>query len=608
MTTNTTAFPDTRKKPSLLLGILIGIVLGLFLFFVALGVQKAHYSNKIYPGVSVSGIDLSGLTREDALTSLMTALRYPAQGSIRFTDGEGEWSYAPENLGYRYDLGQTVAEAYQLGREGGFFHQLVRPVALRQQGYKLPVVIIYDQSQPYFVLQTIASQVNKTLVEADIQLLGTEVRLTPGQAGRQVDIHATLQSLDLILLTEQSASLPLIIIEQPIQSVDLAETAKSAQSLLSQPFVLISPFADKGPWQLEPSLLSGMLLLQQNAEPAARLKVDEQALSQYLIGLSPLLSKKGVNPRMIFNDTSRQLELLSPGVIGTSLDVPATVARVNEAIAKGQHAAELVVKESRPPVSDQADATSLGIFGLVHEESSYFYGSDDARRQNIATAARSFHGVLVAPGEVFSMAEYLTDISLENGYAEAGIIVGNQTVKGVGGGVCQVSTTLFRTAFFAGYPIVERHAHAYRVYYYEQDANGWNNPNLAGMDATVFVPLVDLKFKNDSDSWLLMETYMSDNSLTWKFYSNNDGRHVDWSTTGITEQTAPPQSVYREDPTLPNGTIKQTDWAVEGATVDIHRVVTKNGQPYFSDNFRTVYVPWPDGFSYGPGSDIPRPR
>jgi vancomycin resistance protein YoaR len=102
------------------------------------------------------------------------------------------------------------------------------------------------------------------------------------------------------------------------------------------------------------------------------------------------------------------------------------------------------------------------------------------------------------------MAEILGDVSLDNGYAEALIILGDRTIEGVGGGVCQVSTTLFRTAFLGGFPIVERHPHAYRVGYYEQNSSGHINPNFAGLDATVFVPIVDLKFINDTPNWLLM--------------------------------------------------------------------------------------------------------
>ena len=157
------------------------------------------------------------------------------------------------------------------------------------------------------------------------------------------------------------------------------------------------------------------------------------------------------------------------------------------------------------------------------------------------------------------MAQMMGDVSLDSGYAEALIIYGNRTIKGVGGGVCQVSTTLFRTVFFGGYPIVERYSHAYRVGYYEQTPSGADNVNMAGMDATVFVPVVDFKFKNDSPYWLLMETYATKTSLTWKFYSTSDGRKVDWDSSGVQNVVDAPAPLYQENPDLPKGKIQQVD-------------------------------------------------
>jgi vancomycin resistance protein YoaR len=103
-----------------------------------------------------------------------------------------------------------------------------------------------------------------------------------------------------------------------------------------------------------------------------------------------------------------------------------------------------------------------------------------------------------------------------------------------------------------------------------------------------------------------METYVYGYSLTWKFYSTSDGRTVEWNTTGITNIVEPPEPIYRENPDLPTGTIKQVDWPVEGATVIINRTVYKNGAVYFTDSFRTDYVPWGAIYEYGPGTEIPQ--
>ncbi|MBE9473614.1 MAG: VanW family protein, partial [Chloroflexi bacterium] len=249
-------------------------------------------------------------------------------------------------------------------------------------------------------------------------------------------------------------------------------------------------------------------------------------------------------------------------------------------------------------------AEQLGISELVSSHTSYFYGSSAERIQNITTAAGQYHGVLVAPGATFSMGEELGDVSLDNGYAEALIIYGNRTIQGVGGGVCQVSTTFFRTVFFGGYPVVERYPHAYRVGYYELKADGGYNTSLAGLDATVYTPLVDFKFTNDTPNWLLMETYVNQaaRTLTWKFYSTSDGRTVEWHTTGLKNKVDPPDPLYVENPDLAKGEIVQVDWAVEGADVTITRSVSRNGETLFEDTFSTHYMPWRAVHEYGPGT------
>src|SRR6185436_1686958 len=304
-------------------------------------------------------------------------------------------------------------------------------------------------------------------------------------------------------------------------------------------------------------------------------------------------------------DETRQLDLMEDSKIGRTLEVEASVKAINDALLRGEHTASLVINEAQPQVSGSSTAEQLGITQLLLSETSYFYGSSEERRQNIEAASSRFHGVLVAPGETFSMGETMGDVSLENGFAEALIIYGGRTIKGVGGGVCQVSTTLFRAAFNAGFPIVERTPHAYRVSYYEETASGAVDPGLAGLDATVYFPLVDFKFTNDTPYWLLMETYMGSGSLTWKFYSTKDGRSVTYDTTGPTNVKPAPTPLFEENPELKKNEMKQVDWAANGADVTVNRTVWKNGAIYFQDTVSTHYEPWQAICQYGPDSKNP---
>jgi vancomycin resistance protein YoaR len=291
-------------------------------------------------------------------------------------------------------------------------------------------------------------------------------------------------------------------------------------------------------------------------------------------------------------------------VTGRALDVDATIESINQKLLAGDHHISLDLEYAEPEVGNDASAEQLGITELVSSQTSYFYGSSPERIQNIQIASARFHGVLVPPGATFSMGEALGDVSLDNGYAEALIIFGNRTIEGVGGGVCQVSTTLFRTVFFGGFPVVERNPHAYRVYYYELQAGGSVDTQLAGLDATVFVPLVDFKFANDTPYWLLMETYVNPaaRTLTWKFYSTSDGRQVEWDTSGLRNKEDPPKPLYEENPELEKGEVKQVDWEVEGADVTVTRMVRRNGEVLSEDAFNTHYMPWRAVYEYGPGT------
>jgi len=293
--------------------------------------------------------------------------------------------------------------------------------------------------------------------------------------------------------------------------------------------------------------------------------------------------------------------------VGRAMDMDASIKAINDALLRGEHTVPLAIAETQPQIPGNTTGQQLGITELLWAETSYFYGSSNERIQNIKAAAERFHGVLVAPGEVFSMGETMGDVSLESGFAEALIIYGGRTIKGVGGGVCQVSTTLFRGVFNAGFPIVERYSHAYRVSYYEMIGSGAVDPNLAGLDATVYFPLVDFKFKNVSPYWILMETYVNEigRSLTWKFYSTKDGRTVDIANTGPTNIVPAPSPLYEENAELKKNQMKQVDYAANGADVTVTRTVWKDGVIYFQEQITTHYQPWQAICQYGPDSKDP---
>lgn len=241
-----------------------------------------------------------------------------------------------------------------------------------------------------------------------------------------------------------------------------------------------------------------------------------------------------------------------------------------------------------------SEANQFGIEELIAEGQSDYSGSIPGRIHNVILAASKFNGVLIPKDKVFSFVDTIGDISALTGYQPAYIIKNGKTVLGDGGGVCQVSTTLFRAAMNAGLPIVERHAHAYRVHYYENDA-------APGLDATVFAPTVDLKIKNDTPSSILILTAVDEenNKLTFKMYGKKDNRSVEISKPVVSNNQPPPPPAYQDDPTLKKGVVKQVDWSAPGARATFNYKVTRDNQTIISDTFVSAYRPWQAVFLVG---------
>jgi vancomycin resistance protein YoaR len=572
------------------------------------GSQLAN-AGRIFPGVSVAGVDVSGLMPDAAALKLSQTLSYPISGKVVLRDGDNAWTASPAQLGMVFDASSSAQAAYRIGRSGGLFSALGGQIRGRGFGYDIAPVVIFDQRVAYQYLHGIAGQINQPVIEAGIQIDGTNVSTRAGQAGRALNIDATLIYVSAQLQAFRDGEIPMIVNGYEPKVRDVSEQAEQARTILSQPLVLQIPNAeegDPGPWIYDTPVLANIIGVRPDEQGDLQLLLIPEELRKMLKDLEPLINRQPANSR--FHFFNGDLVRLTPSLTGRRLDLEASIESINAAALGGQHTVSLVVEETQPKVPVTATAQELGITELLPNgvQTSYFRGSSPERLQNIRTAAAQFDGILVGPGETFSMGEAMGDISLDNGFTEALIIYGGQTIKGVGGGVCQVSTTLFRTAFFAGFPIAQRVPHAYRVSYYEQTSGG-NDPRLAGLDATVYFPLVDFKFINDSAYWILMETSFdeSSRSLTWRFYSTHDGRSVEWDTSGLQNVIPAPKPLFRLNADLKPGQITQVDYAANGADVNVQRTVVRDGTILFQDTVQTRYEAWQAVCEYSRGMNDP---
>jgi len=591
------------------------LILGCTLFVVTLGVIvlaiQVWFAGRIFPGIQVNQINLGGLSVDSALQQIQLSDTYTNSSNLILQFQENSWEVTPAQLGFSFDPGATLQKAYQVGRYGSIIQWLIDTLTLWNPRRPISPVYTFNQQIAADYLQQLARQINQPVLEASLEVQGTQILAKPGQIGLLIDIPATLTGISDKVSSQEAGEVPIIFTVANPEIMDVSEYAEAARSILSTSLVLTAPgdlAHSSGPWTLLPEVLANMLVFEKIRNENGivyDVKLNESILNEYLLDLAEQVNFEPENPRFIFNDDTRQLDLLQPGIRGQNLNVAESVKSIQDGLRNNNHSIQLAFTFIQPDIADEVTADQLGIHELLHAETSYFYGSSSARIQNISVAAGRFHGLLVPPNTTFSMAEVMGDISLDTGYTEALIIYNGQTIEGVGGGVCQVSTTLFRTAFFGGFPITERHPHAYRVKYYEKTAGNSTNSILAGLDATVYVPLVDLKFTNDTPFWLLMETYVipANNSITWKFYSSSDGRSVDWETTGPTNLVEPPKPLYKENSALDNGEIKQVDWEAQGADITVNRMVFRGGVLYFQDSFITHYEPWRAVYEYGPGTE-----
>jgi hypothetical protein len=237
---------------------------------------------------------------------------------------------------------------------------------------------------------------------------------------------------------------------------------------------------------------------------------------------------------------------------------------------------------------------------LLSTATTGYYGSISERVNNIARAAARMNGIIVAPGATFSFNTALGSAGSDDGFVEGYAIVNGQLEKVTGGGICQISTTMYRAVFNAGLDIVERKPHSFVINFYE---------NIDGFDATVFAPYVDFKWRNDTAGPIYMTAWTDPKAATATFalYGFNDGRQT--QMIGPKSKNVKRQGVaaWQFDPTLKRGQVVQLVHGRPGKDVEMQRIVTAgNGKVIHRDNLSSRYRPWEDFYVYGPGVSPPK--
>ena len=576
--------------------------------FIVVSYESQH-QGMIYTGVRVWGVDLGKMSEAEARQTLEQVLSGGVDRTITLVDPQSDqlWQYSPADLGIGYDLQRTVQGAYSVGRGGGPLSALRDRFTAWYFGREMAPVIVFDEGKLEQALQEVAATTNRPARDAGLARVSGRFEYSPGQVGRQLDVSDLKERLLQPVMNFRNARVEVLTHEQRPNVLDDPQVAGRVQAILGSPmaFYFQEPLEDLDLDRLEVSSeqLSEWLrvqMVEENGKAQYDVFIDENAVRHWLAEIEARVYHQPQNARYYFDDDTRELVLVEPHVNGRSLDIEATLQAFMDQVGTPNRSVAFVVDEIVPTVHSNATAEELGITELITQSTTWFYGSTPERKHNIARAAAQFFGIVVAPGEEFSFNRYLGDVTEDAGFTTGLVIIGGRTVEGVGGGVCQVSTTLYQTAFWSGFPITERLEHGYRVHYYD-DGEG------PGMDATVYSPLVDLKFVNNTDHYLLIENYYDETfeSLTFKFYSTSLGRTVEKSGPVFENETPARPDVWEYNEDLEPGEIIQVDWAVEGARVTVERRVYNSGGNllYGDESFVSNYIPWSNIYQYGPGVD-----
>lgn len=243
------------------------------------------------------------------------------------------------------------------------------------------------------------------------------------------------------------------------------------------------------------------------------LRVSTDKIVDYLESVSPLLNVEPVNAKFVINNG--RAETFQTAVRGKRLKIAESTSLLTSSIINGKTSAALLFDEIEPEITlDKLN--NLGITTLLGKGESDYGSSPSSRIHNIKVGMSKFNGIILKPGEMFSFNDYLGEIDERNGYQSELVIKRGKLIYEYGGGLCQVATTVFRAAITSGLEITERKPHSFAVQYY----------NPQGFDATIYPGVVDLKFVNNTNDHVLIQTKLVGSKLEVEIYGSANNRKI----------------------------------------------------------------------------------
>jgi vancomycin resistance protein YoaR len=548
------------------------IVAVLALIVLLVGYQIA-FSGRIFPGVHVMGVDLSGQTPEQAQRSLTSVLDEFDARPITLRFQEQEWQRRGGEFGLKRDVTPLVSSAYELGREGNLLSQLVQQLYLWRSGRNIDSVgVLYDPDVARAFVEELATHVNRPVVDAhlDIRPDGS-IDQQIAQVGRELDIDASWRRLNEALSHPGPQTLELAVnqVAPRVGDDKIAGARNRADQVLGMPLTL--RFHNQQ-WQLDSRALVKTLKVNTGPDGQVTIDPDRAAIEKLTEQIAAEIDQEPQDARFAW--AGGALDVLRESKDGQKLERPATVELLTRHLMGPERVLNLPVSVA-PAAVRVEDKEKLGITKLIDSSRTNFSSGLPPKRHNIQLAASRLNGVVVPPGATFSFNKEVGSTSLDAGYQVGwGIAAsgsGHRTVPSVAGGICQVATTLFQTVFWSGYQIEERNWHLYWI-------PSYTSRNVVGLDATVDEDSgLDFKFINTTQNYLLVQSWI-DASLNVNFalYGTPPPWTVKVEPQPLADRVEPEQgTLIVEEPTLPKG----QRIAVEGAQAGFNATVVRRVIP-----------------------------
>lgn len=572
-----------------------------FVLLAAAFAAEWAYADRALPGVTVAGLPVSSLTRDAAVAHLEGALsRAWAEGGIVASHGGRTWRTTNGAVGIGPDVAAAADAALAYGKTGSVLDRGLAWVDALQGQARLPLAFRADGDGIDRWVAAVAAEIDRPAVSGSLSIGATGLIATEPVIGMRLDRAAAVSAvLAVTTLDDRRIDLSVRRIYPEVDESGFREAFLRAQAVTTP----LSVVAEDRRASEDPAGLAQLLVIERVAAKPGQLapipgdataperravytaSIDHLRLTDRVAALAARLDRPGTSARYA---VGREGALaVVPGVTGIRVDQERLAALlVGELQRPGSGTREITAPTMADPNAFTTEQAKEWLPKLARTSSfTTLFPVNRSRHANIATGSAQFDGVVLMPGATFSFWDLLGPVTTERGYAYAGAIINNRSDENViGGGLCQVSTTIFNAVARLGYEIEERHAHGYLIERYP-----------LGLDAAVFLPGSDLRWRNDTSSPVFLWSWVGDTSVTFEVWGVPTGRTVTFSAP-VQRSFVPVPKDQAADPSFPAG------YSLAGRDVIVTRTVTEgDGKVLHQDTFFSRYAPvW--------GGPLPAPK